>query len=529
MWRLLTNMSITQRLMIAAAITALIPGLVISILGSSYINTLSTINETVQLENSAVNLATGMQADLLRMDALLEVLNTTPSPAIGNDSAPNSAVNTVVDNVQNSREIVQLANDFNATLATYQRDYQIMTSARMQSIRQILQNDSYGNQAPASQQTMLYVVNMQWQIYSASQNQVLLDVKDDADADTLAADVAQANLGYLPLKGNLDNLVGLTESISQMVAEINTFKIRPTILWTVVAFLFSVLVVFAVSYLINLTITRPLRQLVDLTERITQGETNARAVVMGHDETYMVASSINTMLDSIVRLMKNIQRQHDFLESRVQDLIHEMTGLGSGDLRTRAEVTSDALGFLAHSFNCVIDELSNLVIRVKTATDEIEILTKTSQLRMSQLITVSQHQVQNVSAAVNTVEQMANTAFGIAEQSQALVTIARETYRMIQMQREATRVSKTLNPMFETLERQLQAIEDINTSLSQQVQLSQSALCLIKDAAEASNGMHEQTRETDHYLDKLIHATSRLHTLVGAFKLREDPRILPGS
>ena len=527
MWQFLTNMSITQRLMIAAAITALIPGLVISILGSSYINTLSTINETVQSENSAVKLATDMQADLLRMNALLEVLNTMPSSAVNNDSAPSSAVNNVVDNVQNSREIVQLTTDFGSTLATYQRDYQITTSARMKSIRQILQNDSYGNQAPASQYTMLYVVNMQWQVYNASQSQVLLDVDSNTSEDTLAADVAQANLDYLPLKGNVDNLVGMTESISQIVAEINTFQIRPTLFWTVVAFLFSILVVFAVSYLINLTITRPLRQLVDLTERITQGETNARAVVIGHDETYMVATSMNTMLDSIVRLMKNIQRQHDFLESRVQDLISEIKGLGSGDLRTRAEVTSDALGFLAHSFNCMIDELSDLVIRVKTATDEIEILTNTTQLRMTQLMSVSQHQVQNMSEAVGAVEQMADVAFNIAEQSQALATIARETYHAIQTRREVARASKSLNPIFDMLERQIQAIEGINISLNQQIHLSQSALFLIKDAAEASNGMNEQTRETDRYLGKLIHSTTRLHTLVGAFKLREEPRIHP--
>jgi methyl-accepting chemotaxis protein len=397
----------------------------------------------------------------------------------------------------------------------------------MKNIRQILQNDSYGNQAPASQYTMIYVVNMQWQVYKASQSQVLVDVESHVSTDTLAADVAQSNLDYLPLKGNVDNLVGLTENISQIVAEINTLQIRPTLLWTVVAFLFSVLVVFAVSYLINLTITRPLRQLVKLTERITQGETNARAVVIGHDETYMVATSMNTMLDSIVRLMKNIQRQHDFLESRVQDLISEIKGLGTGDLRTRAEVTSDALGFLAHSFNCMVDELSNLVIRVKTATDEIEILTNTTRLRMTQLMSVSQHQQQNMTQAVNAVEQMANAALGVAEQSQALATIARETYHSIQTKREAARTSKSLLPLFDMLERQIQAIESINTSLNQQVHLSQSSLCFMKDAAEASNSMNEQMRETDRYLDKLTNVTTRLHTLVGAFKLREEPRIHP--
>ncbi|HXR66236.1 MAG TPA: HAMP domain-containing protein [Ktedonobacteraceae bacterium] len=514
MWRFLTNMSITQRIMIAAAITALIPGLVISVLGSSYINTLSTINDTVQVENNAVNLATKMQADLLRMNALLEVLNVAPSSA--------------ADNVQNMSEISQLTSDFGSTLTTYGQNYQISTSSTMQTIRATLQNDSQGNQAPSSQHTMIYVVTMQWGLYEKAQSQVLQDMHTaNPSQDALAADVAQANLEYLPLKGNVDNLVGITESISQIVAEINSFKIQPTIFWTVMAFLFSTLVVFAVSYLINLTITRPLRQLVTLTTRIAQGETNARAVVVGHDETYMVATSLNTMLDSIVRLMKNIQRQHDFLEDRVQDLISEIKGLGSGDLRTRAEVTSDALGFLAHSFNCMVDELSNLVVRVKVATDEIEILTRTTQLRMTQLVSVSGHQIQNMLEAVKAVEQMADTAFTIAEQSQVLAKIARETHQATLASRETARSSKALIPLLDVLERQTLAIESINTNLNQQVHLSQSAFCLIKDAAEASNSMHDQTQEADHQLHKLINTTTRLHALVGAFKLREEPRIHP--
>ncbi|MDQ2715816.1 MAG: hypothetical protein M3Z08_12980, partial [Chloroflexota bacterium] len=78
MWRFLTNMSIAQRLMVAAIITALVPGIVISILGSSYVTTLSTVNDTVQAEDNAVKLATDMQADLLRMNALLGTLNLTP-------------------------------------------------------------------------------------------------------------------------------------------------------------------------------------------------------------------------------------------------------------------------------------------------------------------------------------------------------------------------------------------------------------------------------------------------------------------
>jgi methyl-accepting chemotaxis protein len=514
MLRFLTNISITRRLMLAAAITALIPGVVISILGSSYIDTLSSINETVRVENTAVNLATGMQADILRMNALLEGLN--PSPA------------SAAENFQNSSEIEQLIGDFGSQLATYRRDYQIATSPTMQSIRAILQNDSQGNQAPASQQAILYVVAMQWQdYYQPAQSKVLYDIGvAHPDTQTLAGDVAQANLEYLPLKGNVENLVGITEHISQLVAEINSAKIQPTMFWTVTAFLFSMLVVFAVSYLINLTITRPLRQLVRLTERIAKGETNARAVAVGHDETYLVATSMNTMLDSMVRLMKNIQRQHDLLEDRVQSFITEIRDFGSGDLRIRAEVTSDALGFLAHSFNCMLDELSNQVVRVKVATDEIEILTRTTQLRMTQLVSVSAHQVQNMLEAVKAVEQMADTALAIAQQSQILTKIAQDTRQAVQRGGAAFGNDGALIvPLLDVLERQSQAIESISANLNQQVHLSQSALCLIKDASEASNGVYEQTQEADRHLHKLVSSTAHLHALVGTFKLREEPRM----
>ncbi len=78
---------------------------------------------------------------------------------------------------------------------------------------------------------------------------------------------------------------------------------------------------------------------------------------------------------------------------------------------------------------------------------------------------VSQHQVQNMSEAVDAVEQMADAAFNIAEQSQALATIARETYHAIQTRREVARVSKSLNSIFNMLERQIQAIEGINTNI----------------------------------------------------------------
>ncbi len=484
MWQFLTNMSIARRLMLAAVITALVPGIVISLLGSSYVGTLSSVNDTVQAEDNAVKLATDMQADLLRMNALLGTLNMAPSSA--------------ADNVLNSREISQLQDDFGTTLATYQQDYQITTSARMEGIREALKSDSQGSQEPISQHSMIYVVNMQWELYNSAQQQVLTDVAQHSDGNTLAADIANANLEYLPLKGNLDNLVELTESISQIVVQLNTFKIYPIFFWTIVAFLFSTLVVFATSYVINLTITRPLRQLIQLTERIAQGDTNARALVQGHDETYMVAASMNTMLDSIVNLMKHIQQQHDCLEAHVQKLIDEVKGLGSGDLRGRAEVTADALGFLAHSFNYMIDELSGRMLRIKTVTREVDELTSATQQHMTQLLEESVQRIQRMSEAVATMEHMIATTLATTDQSQALTT--GETQQTAQVP----------------------ALESINALLCEQLQLTRSVLYSMQNEVEVDKKSSASTHEATHNMGQLSQLVALLHASLGSFKLREE-------
>ena len=351
----------------------------------------------------------------------------------------------------------------------------------------------------------------------------MLDINEQTDANTLAGDIAQANLEYLPLKGNFDNLVEQTESISQIVVQINTFKVYPVFFWTIAAFFFSTLVVFAISYVINLTIKRPLQQLVQLTQRIAQGDTNARAVVAGHDETYMVATSMNIMLDSIVSLMKNIQQQHTFLEAHVQKLISEVQGLGSGDLRSRAEVTSDTLGFLAHSFNYIIDELSNLVVPVKTATNAVEASVIAAQEHLMELVQISTQQTQEIAEAVATAEQMTASALTIAEHFQALMTTLREIRLVcVSSQEEIYEVPQKmhqLTSLLDTTELQIRACDSTHTTLHQHLDHSRSILCALQNVMEADKKRNNSTHEITHNIEKLAYSVKILQSEVGTFKL----------
>jgi methyl-accepting chemotaxis protein len=194
----------------------------------------------------------------------------------------------------------------------------------------------------------------------------------------------------------------------------------PFLVGTLIALLVSTALVILIGYLMNLTITRPLNHLAALTQRIRRGETDARATLAGRDEIFLVASSMNSMLDNIVRLMQETQGQRDHLQAQVEKLINEVSGVGDGNLCIQAEVTNDALGVLADSFNYMVEQLSALVVRVKQVVQEVQDATITTQERMGDLVALADGQLTKMASASQEVAQMAHSSQQVAELAQKL-------------------------------------------------------------------------------------------------------------
>ncbi|HZU01358.1 MAG TPA: hypothetical protein VFA10_16940 [Ktedonobacteraceae bacterium] len=72
MFRSISNMPIFRRLFIAFALTATVPGIVIVLLGSYYINSLTLRSQAVKTSFDAQNAASDQQINLQRMNALLQ-------------------------------------------------------------------------------------------------------------------------------------------------------------------------------------------------------------------------------------------------------------------------------------------------------------------------------------------------------------------------------------------------------------------------------------------------------------------------
>jgi methyl-accepting chemotaxis protein len=455
MFRFLSNVPIFRRLFIAFAISTVIPGIIIILLGNFYINSLNSRGQAVKTSFAAQSLASTEETNLQRMNALLVgKFNQVFASENPNITDPSLSAAGALD----AGEIAQLEANFDYQLRFYASQYGLNT-ANMSGVRSILltDNPTQGNNIINAQLTALnQVQNHDWKAYKSQQDSLLAALKNLQQApvapqalntayNNIYPTLYQANLDFTNLKNDWQQVVNETVLMGEAVTAVGPSQVQPIFVATALAMVLIILVVTLTGWIVNVTITQPLRRLAALTTRITKGNRQARAQVVGHDEIAVVSNAMNKMLDNIVHLIQEVQSQRDALQAQVEKLVSEVSGVGEGDLRIQAEVTADALGVLADSFNYMVEELSSLIVRVKAVSQEVENSTTLTFERMTQLVENADIQIQRIGEAAIEVGQVADYSRQVAERAQSLYMIAREARQTAEVGRES--VQQTIEGM----------------------------------------------------------------------------------
>ncbi len=463
MIRFMSNMPIFRRMILAFIFATLIPGVVIALLGVFYINSFQQQGQAVRTSFDAQSLAYTEEANLQRMNALLQAkfyqIFASESNVVADPSL--FASGGLVDG-----EIRALEADFDRNLPLYKANYDLSSSPNMSNVLSILRsNDTQNAQNIVDKQKQALnevLSSTGWAKYKADQDKLANNLEalqnqlqngNQISSKTLLAQQYQSNYALLhqaisdftSLRNDWQTVRQVAEEMGKDVTSVGSAQVSPIFVATTGAFLLIILVIIFTGYIVNQTITRPLSQLATITARINEGKTETRAVVTGRDEIAVVANAMNGMLNNIVHLMQEAQHQRDRLQARVEKLVSEVCNVGEGDLQVQAEVTSDALGVLADSFNYMIEELSSLVVRVKMAAHEVENSTTMTFQNMVQLVSAGDMQIQQIARAAQEVENMADMNRQVAERAQALHMIADEARETAQVGRES--VQQTLEGM----------------------------------------------------------------------------------
>ena len=233
--------------------------------------------------------------------------------------------------------------------------------------------------------------------------------------------------------------------------------------------------------LLTRLMTRPLRELSGTAERISAGDYGVRMPTDNEDELGDVARTVNTMIERVTENARMQEAQNAALQTQIVKLLEEVSTVAEGDLTVEAEVSADALGAVADSFNYMILELRQIVGRVNTATQQVGDSTDQILATTGDLNNAAQQQASRIADTSVAVEEMAVSIQQVSENAAQSARVARVARRTAAAGAEA--VSATVAGMGR-IEAQVQATARQIEQLGASSQEIGAIVSLIREVAD---------------------------------------------
>ncbi|MCU0548830.1 MAG: methyl-accepting chemotaxis protein [Leptolyngbya sp. Prado105] len=120
------------------------------------------------------------------------------------------------------------------------------------------------------------------------------------------------------------------------------------------------------------------------------------------------------------------ETRKDSLQQQIVQLLSEVQNVSAGDLTVRANVTSGDLGTVADFFNAIVENLRDIVVKVKQSSAQVNELLSNNEGEVENLAEQARKQAQETTRTLNSVEQMTSAMQAVAERAQK-AAIAAET------------------------------------------------------------------------------------------------------
>lgn len=284
-----------------------------------------------------------------------------------------------------------------------------------------------------------------------------------------------------------------------------------------------------VVWYVSRTVTGQVFEISRILPAVEGGNFKVRAAVLTQDELGLTAGAFNKMLGTTNTLLKTREDERDALQAGIMKLLNDISGLAEGDLTHEAEVTAEATGAIADSFNLVIGELRKIIgdvhdttLQVSASANEIqttaEHLALGSETQSSQIVDTSAA-IDEMAVSIQQVAENATVSATVADQARATAqqgaravdrTIAGMNAIRDQVQETAKRIKK-LGESSQEIGEIVQLIGDIadRTSI-----LALNASIQAAMAGEAGRGFAVVAEEVERLADRSTEATQRISTLI---------------
>ncbi len=266
MFTFITNIPIFRRLFYAFMLAAVIPGVVIVILGLSFVGRLEARSTATKNITEAAQQARNANTMIETLNSQLNVLYNRQYQSM----QPLQAADRTAKIQQIQTEEKALA----GILTNYTQNYRLSDSPRMQGVTStILSDDAVAQKTVDAQRDALNQAltpnTGSWPQYQRLFDTTLNQIQNRSPLAAVSANISIINgantSSYAAFVNAWSNVIENTEDAENRIANVGSSQTTPIFIVTIIAFFSTIMVVIAIGYFVNLTITRPLRQLATLT------------------------------------------------------------------------------------------------------------------------------------------------------------------------------------------------------------------------------------------------------------------------
>jgi twitching motility protein PilJ len=286
------------------------------------------------------------------------------------------------------------------------------------------------------------------------------------------------------------------------------------------------------ALLLSGSLTKQVRALMSVFNRVTQGDYDARADVLSHDEFGAMASSLNYMLDNTLSMAK-YQAEHDAMEASILKLLDEVSDVAQGDLTVEAEVSEDVTGAIADSFNYMIHELRRIVahvqevsLQVSSSANEVqataEHLAEGSTAQAAQIVD-SSAALDEMAVSIQQVSENASLSASVAEQAlsnakQGALAVHNTIEGMHRIRTQVQETAKRIKRLGERSQEIGEIVQLIGDIADRTSILALNASIQAARAGEAGRSFVVVAEEVERLSERAANATKQISGLVNTIQ-----------